>query len=59
MLVVALCAERGATSLLYATCYADLHHKTPANDNQLTIFPLFATDKSTCSDFRVPQIDRD
>jgi len=27
-------------------CHADLHHKTPANDNQLTMFPLFAKDKS-------------
>ena len=27
-------------------CHADLHHKTPANDNQLTIFPLLAQDKN-------------
>ena len=26
-------------------CHADLHHKTPANDNQLTMFPLFAKEK--------------
>ena len=26
-------------------CHADLHHKTPANDNQLTMFPLLAKDK--------------
>jgi 5-methylcytosine-specific restriction endonuclease McrA len=28
-------------------CHADLHHKTPANDNQLTMFPLFAKGKGT------------
>jgi 5-methylcytosine-specific restriction endonuclease McrA len=27
-------------------CHADLHHKTPANDNQLTMFPLPAQDKN-------------
>jgi 5-methylcytosine-specific restriction endonuclease McrA len=27
-------------------CHADLHHKTPANDNQLTMFPLLAQDKN-------------
>jgi hypothetical protein len=25
---------------LCARCHADLHHKTPAKDNQLTMFPL-------------------
>jgi hypothetical protein len=27
-------------------CHAGLHHKTPANDNQLTMFPLLAKDKN-------------
>jgi 5-methylcytosine-specific restriction endonuclease McrA len=27
-------------------CHADLHHKTPANGNQLTMFPLLAQDKN-------------
>jgi hypothetical protein len=27
------------------SCHAELHHKTPANDNQLTMFPLFGKDK--------------
>jgi 5-methylcytosine-specific restriction endonuclease McrA len=30
-------------------CHADLHRKTPANDNQLTMFPLFATNEGTCT----------
>jgi hypothetical protein len=30
---------------LCARCHADLHHKAPANGNQLTIFPLLAKDK--------------
>jgi 5-methylcytosine-specific restriction endonuclease McrA len=30
-------------------CHADLHHKTPANDNQLTMFPVLAKDKGTSS----------
>jgi 5-methylcytosine-specific restriction endonuclease McrA len=30
---------------LCARCHADLHHKTPANDNQLTLFPLLARDR--------------
>jgi len=30
-------------------CHADLQHKAPANDNQLTMFPLFAKDKGTSS----------
>jgi 5-methylcytosine-specific restriction endonuclease McrA len=26
-------------------CHADLRHKTPANDNQITMFPLFVNKK--------------
>ena len=28
-------------------CHADLHHKAPANDNQLTMFPLLAKDRTS------------
>jgi 5-methylcytosine-specific restriction endonuclease McrA len=31
---------------LCARCHADLHHKTPANDNQLTMFPLLTKQKT-------------
>jgi hypothetical protein len=35
----------GVAGLTAAPCPAALHHKTPANDNQITMFPLFVNKK--------------